>query len=69
MLACRRVGSVVLAFLSQTLSNIPHSYNLWLDPGMGDVSTGPKPLPGEPASGENSALENKLVTPRQADPF
>jgi hypothetical protein len=31
--------------------------------------TGAEPLPGEPASGENSALENKLVTPRQADPF
>ena len=34
-----------------------------------EVTTGPKPLPGEPDSGENSARENKLVTPRQADPF
>ena len=71
MLACRRVSSVVLDFLSQTLSNIPHIYNLWLDPGMGDASTGPKPLSGEPALVRRKfpRLENKLDTPRQADPF
>jgi hypothetical protein len=31
--------------------------------------TGAESFPGEPASGENSAPENRLVTPRQADPF